>query len=99
MTLYAAGKSVGPRAAADFRCRDGLRRPHERTHEFAIDLASELRRVQPGSLEKCRGILSRVHSRDLEVDLLEASIGEERAILLLLQSTGDASDPELHVPT
>src|SRR6185437_7087762 len=82
------------RTAAALGC--GLHCPNKCAHDFAVHLRSN--RIHVNS--RCRQELSRViHSINaswFNRDLAESRHPQFRAILVFIECTGDASDPEQH---
>src|SRR5262245_63843184 len=76
------------------RSRSGLSSPHERADEPAVD-GGDLLRAEPGAGEKVARALGRVDPRRLQVDVFEPGLRELGAVLGLLESPGDAADPQL----
>src|SRR5215475_10617970 len=72
-----------------------LARTNERAHELAVDLRRDGGCVDAGAGEELPRVLHSVDARGLDVDALEAGLGELVAVLVLLEGAGHAADPEL----
>src|SRR5918999_1593250 len=97
--------SVAARESRAFRSRATtflfdsrwLGRTHERADDLSIDLTREGFGIQAGAFQEGSRVVRRVHTRNLDVDLLEAGFAKKGPVLSLFERSGDASDPELHV--
>src|SRR5688500_3635470 len=85
-------------AAARRRGRRGRRlgRTHERAGDFTLDLTRHLVDVEAGLGEKLPGVLDGVNPPRLDIDFVETGLGEQLLVLVFVQRTGDAADPQLH---
>src|SRR5215210_4338009 len=70
-----------------------LRRPHKRAHYLPIHRIRQCR-IDPSVFEKSPGVLCVINARRLDVDVLEADLGEQIPVLRLLEGSGDAAGPQ-----
>src|SRR6185437_12424824 len=96
-----APSAAAIRPAATRACtltqRRRLPRADEGAHELAVDLVGERGWVETAAGEKCGGVFRFVDARRLDLHAAKSRVGEQVAILELLERAGDAADPELHV--
>src|SRR5579871_100113 len=80
------------RAAAGLRFNGA----DEGAHEFAVDLRRDFVDVDALTGEKLAGVFDAIDARGFEIDLIESDGPELGAIFVLLERTGDATDPGEH---
>src|SRR6266496_2224956 len=89
--------TVGPARIRGAAFCEGLRRPHERTHELAIDLGRKFSGFKTSTAQKCCSVICLVDSGRLDRCFLESDFSQEMQKLFLLECTGNAANPKLHV--
>src|SRR5581483_5558995 len=71
---------------------------HECAHEFFVDERRDGRNIDPRILEEHPRILGAIDARRLDGNIRESGGAQQLAILVLLERTGDAADPQLDTP-
>src|SRR6185437_4344009 len=87
--LLAAGRPAA--SALRLRCA------YKRADEFSVDLRCEGIHVDALARQEFFRVFNAINARRLQIDLLESSRSQLRAILVLLQCSRDAAHPCEHV--
>ena len=67
---------------------------HEGTQELAVYLGSECVGIDAGGGEEFAGVVDFVNTSRLNLDVFKAGSREFCAVVVFLQGTGDAADPQ-----
>src|SRR6266436_9841409 len=94
MLLAASWRAAG--RADDVAAARGLGGADEGADEFAVDQRGDFFDIEAGGSEKIAGFLDFVNASGLDVHGFETGGIKFVAVFVLLESPGDAANPEFH---